>query len=296
VTRNVGGRSGAGEGCLEGRGAIVTGATRGLGSRIAGALWDEGASLLLVARPGVALDEAAGRLPRRSGQRIATIGVDLATPGAAGQVVAAAAKELGSVDVLVNDAAIQGPIGPVWTNDWDAWVSVIQVDLLAPVALCRACVPLMAKRGGGKIVNLSGGGATGPRPRFSAYAAAKAGLVRFSETLAEETKDLSIDVNCVAPGPMATSMTEEVLRSGPSAAGLREHEAALRTKKEGEGALDRAVRLCVFLASPRSDGITGRLISAVWDPWEELPGWREELMASDVYTLRRIVPKDRGKA
>jgi len=164
---------------------------------------------------------------------------------------------------------------------------------MAPVAMCRLIVPWMAERRRGKIINLSGGGATGPRPNFSAYAASKAALVRFTEILAAETCDLGIGVNCIAPGAMPTAMLESILASGPCLAGQREYESAVNAGRSGTSTLDRAADLCVFLASRESDGITGKLISAVWDPWERLADHLEDLQSTDVYTLRRIVPEDR---
>jgi len=219
---------------------------------------------------------------------------DLQDPAAPERVVARARELYPTLDVLVNNAAIQGPVGPSWENSWDEWQATLQVDLLAPIALCRLAVPWMAERGHGKIINLSGGGATSPRPNFSAYAAAKTALVRFSETLAAETRELGMEVNCIAPGAMPTAMLESIAASGPSLAGQGEYGTALRVFQEGSTALKRAAALCVFLASPESDGISGRLISAVWDPWERLPAQLDQLRESDVYTLRRIVPKDRG--
>jgi 3-oxoacyl-[acyl-carrier protein] reductase len=277
---------------LTGRSCLVTGASRGLGARIAEVFWRAGADLLLVARSADALDATLARLPGRAGQRATAFRADLADPAAAGAIISFARSRWGKLDVLVNDAAVAGPIGPAHLNDADAWRATIQVNLLSPVELCRLCVPWMAEAGRGKIVNLSGGGATGPRPNFSAYATAKAGLVRFSETLAEETRGLSIDVNCVAPGVMKTALLEEAARAGAAAAGAREVEIASRPGDDG--VLERAAALCAFLASPASDGISGKLISAVWDPWEDLPSHLDELRKGDIYTLRRIVPADRG--
>jgi len=112
--------------------------------------------------------------------------------------------------------------------------------------------------------------------------------------LAAEVSAIGIDVNCIAPGAMPTSMLESIVKEGPSRAGHKEYDAALRVMMGGSMALERAARLCLFLASKESDGITGKLISAVWDSWEDLPSHLDELRTTDVYTLRRIVPKDRG--
>lgn len=279
---------------LVGRNCLITGASRGLGGSLATAFWNAGANLFLVARSAIALLDVIAQLRPHPSQKVVTFAADLSDPASLEGILAAARESIGAIDVLVNNAAVQGPIGPVWEQDWAQWQSVLRVNLFAPIALCRLCVLEMVQQRRGKIINLSGGGATGPRANFSAYATAKAGLVRFSETLAEETWDLGIDVNCVAPGAMDTGMLATVLEAGPTLAGQREYEAALKVRQAGGVLPERVTALCVFLASPESDGITGKLISAVWDPWEALPEHLEELRKTDIYTLRRIVPKDRG--
>lgn len=178
-------------------------------------------------------------------------------------------------------------------NDLSAWQQTLQVNLLAPVALCQGLIPLMKRPGGASIINLSGGGATGPRANFSAYATAKAGLVRFSDTLAEELKGDGIRVNCIAPGAMKTAMLQEVLQKG-DAAGTREASLASEVFAKGGASMDRVADLALFLASDASKGISGKLISAVWDKWEQWPQHRDDLSQSDVYTLRRIAGRDRG--
>jgi NAD(P)-dependent dehydrogenase (short-subunit alcohol dehydrogenase family) len=115
-----------------------------------------------------------------------------------------------------------------------------------------------------------------------------------TETLAEELRGFSIDVNAIAPGALNTRLLEEVLSAGPDAVGRKLYEKALQQRDSGGTPLEKGARLCVYLASPKSDGITGKLISAQWDPWENLHEFREQLANSDIYTLRRIVPEDRG--
>ena len=148
---------------------------------------------------------------------------------------------------------------------------------------------------GGHIIIISGGGATKPLPYLSAYAASKAAIVRFGETLAEELKERGIDVNLVAPGALNTRLLDEVLQAGPERVGQAFYDASLRQKQSGGTPLTRGADLCAYLASAASDGITGKLLSAVWDPWERLEQWRDELDGTDIYTLRRITPEDRGK-
>ena len=280
---------------LNGKTALVTGASRGLGLEIARQLAAAGADVAMVARDPFALQYARDQVQRENPlRRILSHGTDLSAAGAIDVMVNALIPDVSTFDILVNNAAVQGPIGTFDKLDFAAWRAVFDTNLFAPARLIQRLLPAMRRAGrGGKVINLSGGGATGPRPDFSAYAASKAALVRLTETLAEEVKPDGIDVNAIAPGAMNTRMLDELLGAGRDAA-PREYEAAMKQAKEGGTPPAKAAELVVFLASPASDGITGRLISAVWDDWANLPSRKEELSNSDIYTLRRIVPKDRG--
>lgn len=274
---------------LEGRVCVITGATGGLGSAIARRFWDAGSHLLVVARSADASRHLGDSLPQSTTQKLKAVNVDLDDSAAIDAIRAAALEAFGHVDVLINAAAIQGPIGPLVDNDWQEWEKTLRINLAMPVALCRALLPLMGN--GGRIINVSGGGATAPRANFTAYAAAKAALVRFTETLAEEVRDRGITVNALAPGAMKTRLLQAVIDAGSDVAGDREIAAAERADA---GTPERAADLALFLASRDSDGITGKLISAVWDPYRDLPQHLGDLAGTDLYTLRRITPADRG--
>jgi 3-oxoacyl-[acyl-carrier protein] reductase len=260
-------------------------------------MWHHGARLLLVARSEEALFNLRATLmaSAQNGQQAHVVKADLGTADAVPTIIGEARRVWDKLDVLINNAAVLGPIGKVWENDWDEWQATMRVNLLAVVELSRACLPWMVERRQGRIINLSGGGATRPRPNFSAYATAKAGLVRFSEILAHEVRDMNVQVNCVAPGTMNTDMLQAVLHAGAEAAGESEYAQAVIQAESHGISPQRAIDLCVFLASEAADGITGRLLSAVWDPWETLPEHLGDLHDSDIYTLRRIVPGERGK-
>ena len=161
--------------------------------------------------------------------------------------------------------------------------------------MCRALLPHFKTNKGGKIINMSGGGATAPLPRLSAYAAAKAALVRLTETMAHETLGCGIDVNAIAPGALNTRLLDEILEAGPNRVGKDFYERSLKQKEDGGASMMKAAELCVYLGSDDSDGITGKLISAVWDPWKDLARHLNKLKSSEIYTLRRIVPADRGE-
>jgi len=283
---------------LEGRAALITGANRGLGLAIARAFVDAGADLFICARDAAALETARAELASRvSGSRqIIARAADVSSRGEVEQLAAAAFGAFPDLHILVNNAGVYGPIGPIEEADWDAWVEAIEINLFGSILTTRAVLPHFKRRRYGKIIQLSGGGATNPLPRLTAYAASKAAVVRFAESLALEVKDEGIDVNAIAPGALNTRMMQQLLAAGPAAVGDAFFARMKRIADEGGTALEKGAALTVFLASRASDGITGRLLSAVWDPWETLPDHLDDLDGSDVYTLRRIVPSDRGLA
>jgi 3-oxoacyl-[acyl-carrier protein] reductase len=274
--------------------AIVTGASRGLGRLCARELAAHGANLLLVARDQLALVDVAAKIKVKYPSReVATLGCDLGEPDAPRRVHEAADR-LGRVDILVNNAAVQGPIGPAWEVPWHEFEEALRLDFLVPVALCRALIPSMKAIGRGWIINISGGGATGPRPMFTAYAAAKTALVRFTETLAIETARYGIRVNAVAPGAFASGMTSVVHSSAENAG---EAEAATARKlfdSEDITNAKKAARLVVYLTIGEGRDVTGKLISAVWDRWNSLHRYPEVVAHKDVFTLRRILPEERN--
>jgi NAD(P)-dependent dehydrogenase (short-subunit alcohol dehydrogenase family) len=281
---------------LAGRAAVITGASQGLGRAIAERFVRAGASVLIVARAQGLLDQVRDELAALAGPtgaQVHAVAGDVSDRGTCDRVARDAERLMPGFDILVNNAGVYGPIGTLDEVDWDEWVRALQINLFGTALMCRAVIPAMRARGYGKIVNLSGGGATAPLPRFSAYAASKAAVVRLTETLADELRDSRIDVNAVAPGALNTRLLDEVLSAGPARTGEQFYARALKQQQDGGTALDKGADLAVFLASPESDGITGRLLSAVWDDWRTLPQRREQLAKSDVYTLRRIVPEDR---
>jgi len=281
---------------LAGRNAIVTGASLGLGAEIAEQFAAAGASLMLCARNAVELEAQRERLsasyPR---SRIVIHRADVSSRSDVDALFAAATSSLGKLDIVVNNAGVYGPMGSIDTIDWDEWVQAIAINLNGLVYCSRKAVEAFKPQRYGKIINLSGGGATNPLPGISAYAASKAAVVRFTETLALEVKEFGIDVNAVAPGALATRLTDQLVAAGPERVGAGLHERMTKLQKEGGTPLDVGASLCVYLASAESDGLTGRLISAQWDPWPFEDRIKSKIDNSDIYTLRRIVPADRGE-
>lgn len=281
---------------LSNRTAFITGANRGLGFEISRAFIKAGAHIAITARDEQVLAEACHELQLMAepGQKVLGFKADVTSPDDVHRAVSSALEAFGHLDILVNNAGIYGPKGAVEEVDWNEWVQAIQVNLLGSVLTCREVLPYFKAQRSGKIIQLSGGGATSPMPFISAYAASKAAIVRFAETLAREVQEFGITVNAVAPGALNTRMLDEILTAGPEKVGQTYYEKSIKQKQEGGASLENAANFVAFLASDASNGITGKLISAVWDPWEALPEHIEELKSTDIYTLRRILPKDRG--
>ena len=276
--------------------ALITGGSQGLGQAIAEQFLSEGANVVLCARSEKDLaatrDELARKFPA---QKVLAQTCDVASEAQVNELVAFALRELGSLQALVLNAGIYGPMGPTESVPLDEWRRALDINLFGVLLPARAVIPHFKQAGRGKIVVLSGGGATNPLPNISAYAASKAAVVRLMETLAEELKPFHVDVNAIAPGALATRLVDEVLAAGPEKVGAAFFEKNKTWKEKGATPLALGASLAVYLASAESDGITGRLISAQWDPWRDLQRHRDELAKSDIYCLRRIVPEDRGK-
>ena len=281
---------------LTGRAALVTGSNRGLGLEIARAFVSAGASIMLCARDAGPLENAARELRRSTteGQAVLWQECDVVDFAQVSSVVERSIKEFGSLQILVNNAGVYGPFGAIEEVDWTEWVKAIEINLYGSVLPVRAVLPHFKTQHYGKILQISGGGATNPLPRISAYAASKAAIVRFAETVAVECKEYKIDVNALAPGSLNTRLLDEVLAAGPKKVGEQFYARMTKQKEEGGSLMTPATELAVFLGSSASDGITGKLISALWDNWPTWSAHIDELERSDIYTLRRIAGRDRG--
>jgi 3-oxoacyl-[acyl-carrier protein] reductase len=282
---------------LAGRNAIITGASQGLGKAIAAQFVREGASVMLCARSERDLESARAEVAALAspGQKVLAHLCDVADEKQVDALIAAAARELGGLHALVCNAGVYGPMGPTESVDLAEWRRGLEINLFGVLLPARAAIPHFKRSQYGKIVVLSGGGATNPLPNISCYAASKAAAVRLMETLAEELRSFHIDVNAVAPGALKTRLVDQVLAAGPEKVGDAFFAKNKKWSEEGATPLELGASLCVYLASRESDGITGKLISAQWDPWRTLADHREELEKSDIYCLRRIVPEDRAK-
>jgi NAD(P)-dependent dehydrogenase (short-subunit alcohol dehydrogenase family) len=274
-------------GTLEGRTIVITGGSLGIGLAVAERCAHDGAAVVIAARGQADMDAALEKLKGISSARHSCYRLDV---GELTQVRAFAewiAGNYGTIDGLVNCAGVYGPIGKTPDVDLEHFEQAIKINLLGTVYMCSAFAPLI-KGTRRKIVNYSGGGAATPFARYSAYASSKAAIVRFTENLSIEMKEDGFDINCVAPGFVITRLHQQTLAAGKEQAGDGFFESTVKQVNSGGVPPEKAAALTSFLLSAASDGITGKFISAPWDPWDTADF--QDLMRTDTdaATLRRI--------
>jgi 3-oxoacyl-[acyl-carrier protein] reductase len=260
----------------------ITGGSSGIGKVIASEYLSQGALIYLLGFDKEGLDATQKELSKKGTVHVFL--TDVSKPEEVKRAAEEVEKTFGTVDVLVNGAGIYGPIGPVTEVDPDLWRKAIEVNLYGTFLSVHFIVPLMKN---GAIINFVGGG-EGAFPNFSSYVSGKGGIARFTETVAAELEDKDITMNAIAPGAVNTKFLDDLLAAGPEKAGKKNYERALKQKAEGGTPPENAAALCVFLASEEARGITGKIFSAVWDPYEAFPKYKDKLMGSDVYTMRRV--------
>ena len=271
---------------LDGRVALITGGGRGIGRAIALAYAAEGAKLALAARTDTELVETARVISEQFGHDPLTVVTDVTSRQQVEEAVSRTLDKYGVIDVLVNNAGNIGPVGKLWENDPEDWARTISVHLMGVFYGCRAVVPLMLGRGTGRIVNMAGVGG----PNMSSYDAAKTGIVNLTENLALELAGTAITVNAISPGSIHTRMWEETRDLALAIGDMATYERGVQVTS-GEGAsIERAAQLAVFLGSDDCGSMSGRLIRAFADRFEDFPPNVDEIMATDAYLMRRVDP------
>lgn len=281
---------------LHNKTALITGASSGLGLEISKAFLKQGANLILCSRSLTSLNKQSIELIKlkKKSQQIIFISTDIANQEEIDNLISKSFEKFEKIDILVNNAGIIGPKGNFEDLDWDEWIYALKTNFLGSAYLIKKLLPNFKKNNYGRIIQISGGGATSPLPFQSIYAASKAGIVRLIETISHEVKDYNISANCIAPGALNTKILDEYIESGPSKIGKDFYQKILKQKELGGAPIEKAVNLSLALASENFPILRGKLLSAVWDDWENIDQFYDELQNTDVYTLRRITANDRS--
>ena len=268
---------------VKGKSVLITGAGRGIGKRLALGFAAEGARVGPLARSAGELDLAKLEIEKAGGQAL-RLRADVREPEDLAHAVERMRSNFGGLDVLIAAAGVQGPIGPFLSSKPKAWNETVEINLIGAANACRVALPPMIEKRSGKVILISGGGSAYARPNFSAYSVSKTAVVRFGENLAFEVSDHNVQVNVIAPGAAYSTMTDEILRAGEERAGRKEIEDAERVRVTGGIPAEKQIALALFLASERSNHISGKLIH-VNDDWKR---FEQENMKSEMYTLRRV--------
>ncbi len=281
---------------LEGKNILITGGTQGLGLSLATELIKRQANLLVCARSKESIDSAQANfnLIKQSEQKIYTSVTDISNSIEIDELYVKAKSMFGQIDILINNAGVIGDIDKFLETDLEKWKEVININFIGSALMIQKFLPDMLEQKFGKIIQLSGGGATAPLQGMSAYASSKVAIVRLIETLSKEYANSGVEFNCVAPGMMKTRLLKEMFKAGPKKIG---DELFNKTANKSDEIIDSTVKACkliLFLCSEKSQGISGKLISAEWDNWEIWPEHISEITNTDLYTLRRITGKDRN--
>jgi 3-oxoacyl-[acyl-carrier protein] reductase len=276
---------------------FISGGTSGLGFKMAEHFVRSGASVIICGRKSVSVEDSVRRLNdvARSDQSILGFTCDVADAASVSKMFAEI-NQLGiNVQVLICNAGVIGPIDEFLKNDLAEWQNAFNINLYGTLNLVTATLPGMLLSKKGRVIHISGGGATSPLFGMSSYAASKAAAVRFIETVALEYKDSGITFNSVAPGMLKTKLLDQMLEAGPDRIGENLFNKSSAKADSSSDSSAKAIELIDFLSSDASSGITGKLISAEWDNWSEWPNHLNDLNSSDIYTLRRITGRDRGQ-
>ena len=262
---------------------LVTGAGRGIGKRLALGFARLGAKIALVGRSKAEIDLAHIEIEQAGGNAL-RIRADVTDPEQLALAVDRVRVVFGStIDVLICAAATTGPLYPFLQSPLKAWSDAIQINLLGVVHSCRAVLPSMIEKRGGKIIVLACESDALPKLNFSAYTTSKTAVVRFVEALAAEVLDHNVQINCLDPGSAYTNLTDEIIR----AENRLEHRvvsAAKEIRRTGGVSPEAQLELATFLASEQSNHITGKLIH-VTDDCKRL---RNATLRPDALTLRRV--------
>jgi len=272
---------------LQGKVVAITGGGRGIGHSIALACAKEGAKVAVFARSEKELRETVELIRKETGSEAIYVAGDVSKEADNARFIEETEKKLGPIYGLICGAAIYGPIGPIETNPLNEVRQCLEINILGTVLTIQAALPGMKKRRDGRIVLFSGGGQNAI-PNFTSYVMSKGAIMRLNETLGAELAPHNIWVNAIAPGAVNTQFLEVLLAAGPDRVGHDLYNKSLQQKQKGGVPPEKAAELALYLLSDQSRGLAGKLISALWDKYNEFTDF-EKMNKSDIFTMKRVV-------
>lgn len=263
---------------------VITGGGRGIGKALAKGCLETGAQVVIASRTASELESAISDL--KPFGSIHAVRCDVSKQEDVDRLFDEA-KKLGPLYGLICAAGIYGPIGNFEENSLAEWEKTFSINVMGTVRCVHAAIPQMKAQSEGRILLFSGGG-QGAMARFSAYVTSKGAIWRLTETLGAELAPHGIYVNAIAPGAVNTKLLDDLIAAGPEKAGEEVYKRSLKQKEEGGTSPEKAVKLTQYLLSDKSRGLSGKILSAIWDPYEKFENL-EKLSHSDIFTVRRVV-------
>jgi len=273
--------------------AIITGGSRGIGRAIAERFAQEGCNLTIAARTESELNHTAKEISDQLSAKVLTYQTNIVDEENVKLMVEKTVNEFGNIDILVNNAGVLGPMGEISKIESEDFFNALRNNIGGTIFCTKAVLPYMKERKGGWIINLSGGGALYPLPYYDAYSASKASIVRLTENFALEFEKYNINVTAISPGAVNTKMFYEQLMADKNYIGEKNWQDLQNRLSTGGASIEKAPELALFIASQNRKELNGRVISAIWDDWENISNQKEKFIDTDIFQIRRIVPKDR---
>ena len=268
---------------LKGQVAIVTGGGRGFGQAIAQKLASQGAAVTVTSRTQSQLDETKSSIEAAGGKALA-MAADVNSQADWNRVVAETQSKLGPVTLLVANAALSDPAGPLYAIDPDVWRKTLDTNVMGAVRGARAVLPGMVERRKGRVIIISSGAALGAAPYTSPYRVSKTALLRLAEIMALEVRDFGISVFAIHPGVIDSTILDSAVRSDAGRQWVP-HMAQMVESGKALTGTGQCAACCAFLASGDADGLTGRYVSATED-YHALAVRAQEIAEGELQVLR----------
>lgn len=271
---------------FKGKHVVITGGSKGIGRTLAKYFFDQGAVVLICSRNEAELSATCKEIdPERS--KLCGVVADVSKYEDCQKLIDYMIRRFGVIDILINNAGIIGEANEFKVSDMSLWEEAISVNLFGTVTCTHLAIPYMEEVGKGKIINFAGAGvgSSNTLPFLSSYYTSKIAIAGFTETIAKELEEKNIQINCISPGAINTSITDYILDQGEEKVGKAMYKSTLKQKQEGGDREEKVIELISFLASEESFSISGRILSAKWDSINSL---KDVGLTRDMFRLRRI--------